>query len=86
MLTTTFKEVTDASFEAKVLNARGPVLVCYKNADEEPPAFLEKFVEYYADRLTIVTLNIDENPSVAAKYGVFETPLLMLFKDKRSFS
>ncbi|WP_438867392.1 thioredoxin family protein [Pseudomonas sp. L1(2025)] len=86
MLITTLKEVTDASFEAHVLKARGPVLVCYKKATEEPPAFLEKFVEYYADRLTIVTLNIDENPRVAAQYGVFEAPLLMLFKDKRSFS
>lgn len=86
MLITTLKEVSDTSFEAQVLAAGGPVLVYYKKATEEPPAFLEAFAEDYAGRLTIVTLNIDENPSVATKYGVFETPLLMLFKDKRSFS
>lgn len=86
MLITTLKEVSDASFEAQVLKAAGPVLVYYKKATEEPPAFLEDFVDDYASRLTIVTLNIDENPGVAAKYGVLETPLLMLFKDKRCFS
>lgn len=86
MLITTLKEVSDASFEAQVLTVGGPVLVYYKKATEEPPAFLEDFVDDYAGRLTIVTLNIDENPSVAAKYGVFETPFLMLFKDKGRFS
>ncbi|AZE72931.1 thioredoxin family protein [Pseudomonas synxantha] len=86
MLVTNLKAISDASFKSEVLEAAGPVLVCYMDDACAPPAFLDQFAEYYSGRLTIVTLNMDENPITPAKYGVGKAPMLMLFKDKRSFS
>jgi thioredoxin 1 len=37
-------------------------------------------VEDYEDRMTIIKLNIDENPNTPSKYGVRSIPTLMLFK------
>lgn len=70
MLVTPLKEVSDASVESDVLEAVGPVLVCYTDDSCAPPAFLDQLAEYYSGRLTIVTLNIHENPVTRAKYGV----------------
>ena len=86
MLTASLKEVSDANFVSDVLEAVGSVLVCYMDDACAPPAFLDQFAEDYSGRLTIVTLNINENPITPAKYGVVEAPVLMLFKDRRSFS
>ncbi|MFV2092857.1 MAG: thioredoxin family protein, partial [Hyphomicrobiales bacterium] len=33
------------------------------------------------DKLKVAKLNVDENPSIAAKYGVRGIPTLMIFKD-----
>jgi thioredoxin 1 len=33
------------------------------------------------DKVKIVKLNVDENPSTATKYGVMSIPTLMIFKD-----
>jgi thioredoxin 1 len=32
-------------------------------------------------KVTIVKLNVDENPQTAAKYGIMSIPTLMLFKN-----
>jgi thioredoxin 1 len=42
---------------------------------------LDEAADEYADKLDIVKLNIDENPSSAAKFGVRSIPTLILFKD-----
>lgn len=86
MFCTALKEINDVSFQAEVLEAEGAVLVYYKDASCEPPAHFEYFAHRYSGRLTIVTLDIDENPAIAARYGVREVPVVMLFKDKRRFS
>lgn len=33
------------------------------------------------DDFTVATLDIDENPAIAAKYGVMSVPTFMVFKD-----
>jgi thioredoxin 1 len=35
----------------------------------------------YADKLSVVKLNVDESPNVAAKFGIRSIPTLMIFKD-----
>ena len=41
---------------------------------------LQQLKSRMGDRLTIVKVDIDNNPSVAARYGVQAVPTLLLFK------
>ena len=42
---------------------------------------LEDIAAELGDKVTIAKVNIDDNPSIPAKYGVRGIPTLMLFKD-----
>ena len=79
------KHVTDATFEAEVLKAAGPVLVDYWAEWCGPckmiAPVLDDIATEYDGRLTIAKLNIDENQETPAKHGVRGIPTLMLFKD-----
>src|SRR5687767_969117 len=82
MSTTT--KVTDASFEADVLKAEGPVLVDFwaewcGPCKQIAPA-LEDMAKDMAGKVTIVKVNVDENPATPTKYGVRGIPTLILFK------
>ena len=79
------KHVTDASFEAEVLKAQGPVLVDYWAEWCGPckmiAPVLDDIAGTYEGKLTIAKLNIDDNQETPAKHGVRGIPTLMLFKD-----
>ena len=77
-------KVTDASFEAEVLKATGPVLVDFWAEWCGPckmiaPA-LEEIAGAMGEKVKIVKLNVDENPATASKYGIMSIPTLMIFK------
>lgn len=79
------KAVSDASFPAEVLQSSKPVLVDYW-AEWCGPCkaigpLVEKSAAEYADRVSVVKLNVDENPVTPTRYGVRGIPTLMLFKD-----
>src|SRR5436190_13164850 len=42
---------------------------------------LERLAQTYAGSLKVVKLNVDQEPSIAARYGVQGIPLLMLIRD-----
>ena len=79
------KHVTDATFEAEVLKAQGPVLVDYWAEWCGPckmiAPVLDDIAATYEGKLTVAKLNIDENQETPAKHGVRGIPTLMLFKD-----
>ena len=77
--------VSDASFEADVLKASGPVLVDYWAEWCGPckmiAPILDEVAESYDGRLTGAKLNIDEYADTPPKFGIPGIPPLMLFKD-----
>jgi thioredoxin 1 len=77
--------VTDAGFEADVLQSKILVLVDFWAEWCGPCKMLgpvlESIVDDYADQLRIVKLNVDENPETPPKFGVRGIPTLILFKD-----
>lgn len=84
-MSATVHHVSDSEFEDEVLNATAPVLVDYWAEWCGPckmiAPVLDAIAAEYAGKLTIVKLNIDNNPLTPSKYGVRGIPTLMLFKN-----
>ena len=78
------KHISDASFEADVLQSDTPVLVDYWAEWCGPckmiAPILDEVSSAYQGKLTIVKMNVDENRDVPAKFGIRGIPTLMLFK------
>ena len=75
--------ITDAEFEANVIESGQPVLVefwaqwcgpCHQLAP-----VVERIAEERSDDLRVVKINSDENPLVSARYKVLGLPTLILF-------
>jgi thioredoxin 1 len=79
------KHVTDATFEAEVLQSAVPVLVDYWAEWCGPckmiAPVLDASAENYAGRLNVAKVNVDENPSLPSRYGIRGIPTLMIFKN-----
>lgn len=79
------KSVTDASFTTEVLQSEKPVLVdfwaewCRPCRKVSP--LLEEIAGEMGDQVTIVKLNIDDNPETARNYRIMSVPTLTVFKD-----
>jgi thioredoxin 1 len=76
--------VTDASFEAEVLQSPTPVLVDYWAEWCGPckmiAPILDDVAKDYGVKLKVAKLNIDDNQGTPAKFGIRGIPTLMLFK------
>jgi thioredoxin 1 len=75
--------VTDADFEERVLKAEGPVLLKFEAEWCGPcqamkPAIAE-LADEYGSKLTIATLDIDQNQKTPYKLGIRGVPTVMLF-------
>lgn len=79
------KHLSDASFEADVLQAATPVLVDYWAEWCGPckmiAPILDEVASAYEGKLQVAKMNVDENRNVPAKFGIRGIPTLMLFKD-----
>ncbi|MDO8733353.1 MAG: thioredoxin [Actinomycetota bacterium] len=77
------KIVTEASFADDVLTSDKPVLVDFWAEWCGPCKMIAPILEEIASQnegLTIVKLNVDENPAIAASYGITSIPTMNIFQ------
>ena len=77
-------EVTDANFQAEVIESETPVLVDFWAPWCGPCRVIAPSLEEIneeQDNLRVVKLNVDDNQQTAAKYDVMSIPTLIVFKN-----
>jgi thioredoxin 1 len=77
-------KVDNSNFQTDVLGAKEPVVVDFWAEWCGPCKMIGPSLEEIATELNgkvkVAKLNIDENPELAAQYGVRSIPTLMIFK------
>jgi thioredoxin 1 len=77
-------EFSDQNFEEDVLKSTQPVLVDFWATWCAPCRMMSPTVDAiaaeYAGRAKVGKLNVDENLTVASRYGIRSIPTLLLFK------
>jgi thioredoxin 1 len=78
------REVTDATFEAEVLNSDKPIMVDFWATWCGPcravSPILDAIATEHADKIDIVKLDVDANPQTAMKYNITSIPAMKVYQ------
>lgn len=79
------KEITDQTFKAEVLDATTPVLVDFWAPWCGPCRMVAPVVDELAGEMAgkvkFTKMNVDDNQTSAAQYGIMSIPALLIFKN-----
>ena len=79
------KHFSNDTFQSEVLQGSGPILVDFWAPWCGPCKMLGPVIDGLADELSgkavVGKVNLDDEPDLAAKYGVVTIPTIILFKD-----
>lgn len=78
-------EITDETFEENVLQANLPVLVDFWAPWCGPckaiTPVMEELAAAFKNKIKFTKCNVDDNPSIPAKYGIQAIPTIIFFKN-----
>src|SRR3984893_7825025 len=81
----TIQAVTDSEFESVVLKSEIPVLVDFWATWCGPCRMIAPIVEQISgelgDKVKVMKMDIDENPSTPMSLGIMSIPTVIIFKD-----
>jgi len=77
-------DVTDATFQEKVLQSPTPVLVdfwaTWCNPCRQVSPILDQIAQEHPDTVTLAKMDVDANPETFQRYGISSIPAIFVFQ------